>query len=47
MSDTRIREPFDAGRAAIVLALGLVLVAGLKVADGLRRIWARVRGTRR
>ena len=35
----QIREPFDAGRAAIVLVLALALAAALKVADVCRRIW--------
>ena len=38
----RAQEPFDAGRAAIVLVLGLALVASLAVRDGLRRLWRKV-----
>ena len=43
MSDTRIRERFDWPRACAVLMLGLALAAGLAVADGCRRLWARVK----
>ena len=47
MSDTRIREPFDVGRAAIVLVLGLTLVAGLAVADVCRRVVERLKESKR
>ena len=39
MSDTRIRESYPWLRATAVVALGTLVVGGLKVVDGLRRIW--------
>ena len=34
----KVQEPFDAGRAAIVVVLGLALVAGLELAEVCRRL---------
>ncbi len=34
----RVQEPFDAGRACVVLLVGTLVVAGLAVAKGCRRI---------
>ena len=40
---TEQREPFDWPRAIVVMLAGLVVVAGLAVAKGCRRIVERVK----
>ena len=39
----QVEEWFDAGHAAVVLALGLALAAALAVADGCRRLGRALR----